>query len=199
MNKTEFVNQLSAGLMGLSQEDIKRSVDFYTEMIDDRIEDGMPEEEAVAALGSIEEIRSKILEEIPITRIVKEKITPKRSFRAWEIVLLILGSPVWLPLLLSFIVVCLVLYLCFWIIILSLYVIDLSVFVSGIAGVIGAIIQTGGVPVMTFFTGCGMALVGLGILLFFGFNQVTRGMLFLSKKMAVGIKKMFVGGRTDEN
>ena len=51
MNKTEFVNQLSAGLMGLSQEDIKRSVDFYTEMIDDRIEDGMPEEEAVAALG----------------------------------------------------------------------------------------------------------------------------------------------------
>ena len=50
MNKTEFVNQLSAGLMGLSQEDIKRSVDFYAEMIDDRIEDGMPEEEAVAAL-----------------------------------------------------------------------------------------------------------------------------------------------------
>ena len=199
MNKTEFVNQLSAGLMGLSQEDIKRSVDFYTEMIDDRIEDGMPEEEAVAALGSIEEIRGKILEEIPITRIVKEKITPKRSFKAWEIVLLILGSPVWLPLLLSFIVVCLVLYLCFWIIILSLYVIDLSVFVSGIAGVIGAIIQTGGVPVMTFFIGCGMALVGLGILLFFGFNQVTRGMLFLSKKMAVGIKKMFVGGRADEN
>ena len=199
MNKTEFVNQLSAGLMGLSQEDIKRSVDFYTEMIDDRIEDGMPEEEAVAALGSIEEIRSKILEEIPITRIVKEKITPKRSFKAWEIILLILGSPVWLPLLLSFIVVCLVLYLCFWIIILSLYVIDLSVFISGIAGVIGAVIQTGGVPVMTFFIGCGVALIGLGILLFFGFNQVTRGMLFLSKKMAVGIKKMFVGGKSDES
>ena len=110
MNKTEFVNQLSAGLMGLSQEDIKRSMDFYTEMIDDRIEDGMPEEEAVAALGSIEEIRGKILEEIPITRIVKEKITPKRSFKAWEIILLILGSPVWLPLLLSFIVVCLIIY-----------------------------------------------------------------------------------------
>ena len=77
--------------------------------------------------------------------------------------------------------------------------IDLSVFVSGIAGAIGAFIQTGGVSVMTFFIGCGMALIGLGILLFFGFNQVTRGMLFLSKKIAVGIKKMFVGGRADEN
>ncbi len=199
MNKTEFVNQLSAGLMGLSQEDIKRSVDFYTEMIDDRIEDGMPEEEAVAALGSIEEIRSKILEEIPITRIVKEKITPKRSFRAWEIILLILGSPVWIPLLLAFIIVCLTLYLVFWVIILSLYAVDFSVFISGIAGVLGAIIQTGGVPVKMFFTGCGMALIGAGVLLFFGFNQVTRGMLFLSKKIAVGIKKMFVGGKTDEN
>ena len=199
MNKTEFVNQLSAGLIGLSQEDIKRSVDFYTEMIDDRIEDGMPEEEAVAALGSIEEIRGKILEEIPMARIVKEKITPKRSFRAWEIILLVLGAPVWIPLLLSFIVVCLVLYLCFWVIILSLYAIDLSVFVSGIAGVFGGFIQNGGPSVMTFLIGCGIALIGAGILLFFGFNQVAKGMLFLSKKIAVGIKKMFVGGRTDES
>ena len=192
MNKTEFVNQLSAGLIGLSQEDIKKSVDFYTEMIDDRIEDGMPEEEAVAALGSVDEIRSKILEEIPITRIVREKITPKRSFKGWEIVLLILGAPVWLPILLSLIVVCLVLYLCFWVIILSLYAVDLSVFVSGIAGIVGGIIQPGGPSVVTFFIGCGIALIGLGVLLFFGFNQVTKGLLFLSKKMALGIKKMFV-------
>ena len=199
MNKAEFVNQLSAGLTGLSQEDIKRSVDFYTEMIDDRIEDGMSEDEAVEALGSIDEIRNRILEEIPITRIVKEKITPKRSFRAWEIILLILGAPVWIPLLLSLIVVCLVLYLCFWIIILALYVVDLSVFVSGIAGILGGIIQAGGAGVMTFFIGCGIALLGLGVLLFFGFNQVSKGMLFLSKKIAVGIKRMFVGGKTDEN
>ena len=89
MNKTEFINQLSAALTGLSEEDIKKSVDFYTEMIDDRIEDGMPEEEAVAAVGSIDEIRSNILQEIPITRIVKEKITPKRAFSPMEIVLLI--------------------------------------------------------------------------------------------------------------
>ncbi len=199
MNKTEFANQLSAALTGLSEEDIKKSVDFYTEMIDDRIEDGMPEEEAVAAVGSIDDIRSNILQEIPITRIVKEKITPKRAFSPMEIVLLIIGAPLWLPLLLTFIIVGLVIYLCFWIIILSLYVVDLSVFVSGIFGFIapftGVSTASGGV----FLVGCGIALLGLSVLLFFGFNQVTKGMLFLSKKIVLGIKKLFVGGKTNEN
>jgi uncharacterized membrane protein len=199
MNKQEFTNQLTAALSGLSQEDIKKSVDFYVEMVDDRIEDGMSEEEAVAALGSIDEIRSRILEEIPIGKIVKEKITPKRAFSAGEIVLLILGAPLWLPLLLAFIIVGLALYLTFWIIILALYVVDLSVFISGIAGIVAVIINPFGVGNKIFFAGCGIALLGAAVLLFFGFNQISKGMLFISKKIGLGIKKLFIGGRTNEN
>ncbi len=199
MNKQEFTNQLTAALSGLSQEDIKKSVDFYVEMVDDRIEDGMSEEEAIAALGSIDEIRSRILEEIPIGKIVKEKITPKRAFSAGEIVLLILGAPLWLPLLLAFIIVGLALYLTFWIIILALYVVDLSVFISGIAGIVAAIINPFGVGNKIFFAGCGIALLGAAVLLFFGFNQISKGMLFISKKIGLGIKKLFIGGRTNEN
>ncbi len=195
MNKQEFIEQLSNSLVGLSDEDIRRSVDYYTEMIEDRIEDGMTEEDAVAALGSIEEIRSKILEDVPMTRIVKEKITPKRDFRVGEILLLILGSPVWLPLLLAFIIVCLALYLTFWIIIMSLYVVDFSVLISGIAGLVAAFFQNAGPLSMMFLAGCGLTLLGLGVLLFFGFNQVSKGMLFLSKKIGLGSKKAFVGGR----
>ena len=198
MNKAEFTQQLSTSLIGLSQEDINRSVDYYTEMIDDRVEDGMTEEDAVAALGSIDEIRSKILEEVPISKIVKEKITPKRSLSAGEIILLILGSPLWLPLLLTGIIVCLVLYLTFWIIILSLYVVDLSVFVSGIAAFIASFIQPAGFMPGLFFAGSGIALLGISILLFFGFNQITKGLLYISKRIILGIKKMFVGGKTDE-
>ena len=198
MNKAEFTQQLQTSLIGLSQEDINRSVDYYTEMIDDRVEDGMTEEDAVAALGSIAEIRSKILEEVPITKIVKEKITPKRSFSAGEIILLVLGFPLWLPLLLTAIIVGLVLYMTFWIIILSLYVVDFSVFISGIASIIVAIIQPAGFFQGMWFAGCGIAAIGIAILLFFGFNQITKGMLFLSKRIGLGIKKLFVGGRIDE-
>ncbi len=194
MNKQEFIQQLTNSLAGLNEEDIKRSVDYYSEMIDDRVEDGMAEEDAVAALGSIEQIRSEILETVPMTRIVKEKITPKREFKVGEIILLILGSPLWLPLLLAFIIVCLAIYLTFWIIIMSLYVVDLSVLVSGFASVFAAFFTGNGFMSWMFFIGCGLALVGVAVLLFFGFNQVSKGMLFISKKIGIGVKKMFVGG-----
>ena len=198
MNKAEFTQQLTNSLAGLSQYDINRSVDYYTEMIDDRVEDGMTEEDAVAALGSIDEIRSKILEEVPITKIVKEKMTPKRSFGAGEIVLLVLGAPLWIPLLLAGIVVILAIYISFWSIIFSLYVADLSVFISGLAGLIVAAIKPGGPLGALFYAGCGIALIGVAILLFFGFNQVTKGLLFISKMIILGIKKMFVGGGKNE-
>jgi uncharacterized membrane protein len=198
MNKAEFTEQLTNSLAGLSQYDINRSVDYYTEMIDDRVEDGMTEEDAVAALGSIDEIRSKILEEVPITKIVKEKMTPKRSFGAGEIVLLVLGAPLWLPLLLAGIIVILAIYISFWSIIFSLYVADLSVFISGIAGLIMAVIKPGGPLGALFYAGCGIALIGVAILLFFGFNQVTKGLLFISKMIILGIKKLFVGGGKNE-
>ncbi|MBP3278412.1 MAG: DUF1700 domain-containing protein [Butyrivibrio sp.] len=198
MNKVEFTQQLTNSLAGLSQYDINRSVDYYTEMIDDRVEDGMTEEDAVAALGSIDEIRSKILEEVPITKIVKEKMTPKRSFGAGEIVLLVLGAPLWIPLLLAGIVVILAIYISFWSIIFSLYVADLSVFISGLAGLIVAVIKPGGPFGALFYAGCGIALIGVAILLFFGFNQVTKGLLYISKMIILGIKKLFVGGGKNE-
>ena len=198
MNKSEFTEQLRKSLQGLSEEDIKRSVDFYEEMIDDRIEDGMGEEEAVGAVGTIEEIRSKILEEIPITKIVKEKITPKRDLKVWETVLLIVGAPLWLPLLLALIVVGLSVYLSFWVIILSLYATDLSVLVAGFGTILAAFIQGTGSGIL-FGIGGGIALIGAAVLLFFGFNQITRGMIYISKKMVLWIKKLFVGGKKDEN
>ena len=66
-------------------------------MIDDRMEEGLAEEEAVSSFGTPEEIADQILSEIPLSRLVRERVKPKRALKAWEIVLLVLGSPVWLP------------------------------------------------------------------------------------------------------
>ena len=44
MNKQEFLAGLRKGLSGLPQEDIEERLLFYSEMIDDRIEEGMEEE-----------------------------------------------------------------------------------------------------------------------------------------------------------
>ena len=72
MTKNEFLTELRAALAGLPEEDVEKSLEYYSEMIDDRIEDGLSEEESVADLGSIEDIRKQILKDTPITKIIKE-------------------------------------------------------------------------------------------------------------------------------
>ena len=45
MNKQEFLSALSDKLSVLSEEDKEKSIDYYSEMIDDRMEEGLSEEE----------------------------------------------------------------------------------------------------------------------------------------------------------
>ena len=56
MRKQEFLAKLRKGLSGLPQDDIEERLIFYSEMIEDRKEEGLSEEEAVAAIGSVDEI-----------------------------------------------------------------------------------------------------------------------------------------------
>ena len=74
MNKQEFLLELSKGLSGLPMEDIEERIVFYGEMIDDRMEDGLSEEDSVREIGNVDEIISQIIAETPITKLVKEKI-----------------------------------------------------------------------------------------------------------------------------
>lgn len=65
MTKSKFLSLLKAGLSGLPQCDIEERVKFYTEIIDDRIDDGIAEEKAVDEIGAVNEIVAQILEEYP--------------------------------------------------------------------------------------------------------------------------------------
>lgn len=98
MNKQEFLAQLREGLSGLPQEDMEERLMFYSELLDDQMEEGLSEEEAVAAAGPVEEIVRQTISDTPLTKIVKERIRPKRRLHAGELVLLVLGAPIWLPL-----------------------------------------------------------------------------------------------------
>ena len=77
MSKQEFLAALRNGLAGLPQEDIEERIGFYSEMIDDRMEEGLSEEEAVAQIGPVEDVIEQIIGDTPFTRIVKEKVMPK--------------------------------------------------------------------------------------------------------------------------
>ena len=67
MSKEAFINELSGKLDRLSENDRKEYLEFFEELIDDKIEeDGASEAAAVSGLDSAEEIADAIIREIPI-------------------------------------------------------------------------------------------------------------------------------------
>ena len=194
MKKNEFLWGLAEGLRGLPPEDLERWVDYYREMIDDRMDDGLSEEEAVADLGSLEEIRGQILTETPLPRLVKESVRPRRKLRAWEIVLLVLGSPVWVPLIAAAVILVASVYLSIWAVLMSLYAADLSVAVTGLAGgvALAQMLMAGRTAEGILFLGAGLVCIGLAILLFFGVNQLTKGLVWVTKRTLLALKNSFV-------
>lgn len=63
MNKGEFLAQLRLRLGALSKQELEKTIQYYSEIIDDMLEEGVSEEDAVANLESVEEIASRIIEE----------------------------------------------------------------------------------------------------------------------------------------
>ena len=195
MTKKQFLAAVAGELDGLSQSDIKKSLDYYSEMIDDRMEDGLSEEEAVAAMGSVKEIAHRILTEFPLAKVIKVKHRPSRGLRAWEIVLLILGSPVWLPLLAAALIVLLAVYIVIWSAIVVLYAAELSIGAVGIASILGTFLcflaDKSETALLLF--GAGLLLVGLAILFFFVVIKATAGVFWLSKQILRGLKSLLIG------
>mgnify|MGYP003451557927 CR=1 FL=1 len=59
MNKIEFSESLKQKLSNLPKDELEERVNFYLEIIEDKIEEGIKEEEAIAQLGSVEEIANQ--------------------------------------------------------------------------------------------------------------------------------------------
>jgi len=195
MTKSEFLSALRLRLYGLPKDEIDERIDFYAEAIDDRIEDGLSEEDAVGELGSLDDIVFEIIGEVPLGKIIKERVKPKRKMKAWEIVLLAIGSPVWVSLLFAALAVVLSLYASLWAVVLSLW----AVFASLAAGALGGALA----GVFYVFLGEGLfgiallgaafVLAGLAIFAFFGCRLATEGAWVLTRKTVVFTKKCFMG------
>lgn len=105
MNKQEFLDRLGTLLSCLPASRVAESQAFYAEAIADRMEEGMTEEEAVAALGSPGAVADAILDEMPPVPRVMAKTRRRSTVLLWA--LIIVGSPLWLALLLTFALVAL--------------------------------------------------------------------------------------------
>lgn len=194
MNKQEFLAQLKNALSGLPQADIDEQINFYDEIINDRIEDGLTEDEAVLAVGQIDEIVSQVVAETPFLKIAKKRIKRNRRLKTWEIVLLALGSPIWLALGISVVAVILALYISLWAIIVSIWAVFVSVAACSVGSVCGGaiMIYQGNVSTGIAAIGAALVCVGLSIFVFYACKAATKGIVKLTKKLALGIKNCLI-------
>lgn len=195
MTKQEFLTELRKGLSGLPQDDIEERLSFYGEMLDDRMEEGLPEEEAVSAIGDVGEIVRQTVADTPLAKIAKERIRPKRSLKAWEIVLLALGSPVWLSLGIAAVAVVLALYAALWAVIAALWVVFGAFVVCAAASIPVCVmfaVRGSGASALAVLA-AGMVCAGASIFLFFGCREASKSIVKLTKIMTLRIKRCFIG------
>lgn len=195
MTKKEFLLRLELGLSGFPKDEVAERLAFYSEMIDDRIEEGLSEEEAVDAVGDIDSIVDQIIADIPLSKLVKEKVS-RKSFSAGEIVILVLGSPIWLTLLISVIAVILSLFVVLWSVVASFWVLFVSLAACGpiglfVAAVAGFTVK-GAFPTVVASIGMGLFCVGLSIFMFYVSKWLTKYSCVLTKRFVVWLKGFFI-------
>ena len=151
MTKNEYIKKLKRALRQVKREERNKSLAYFSEVIDDRVEEGVSEENTVAELESVEEAAERIIAEAK----AQGQLKPKRS--VWEIILLVLGFPLWFPLLLTIGIVVFTIYGVVWIMIAALFILAVALAVCGPAGIVCMFI------VITSNTAAGFALLGIGL------------------------------------
>ena len=194
MNKLEFLMELEEKLQALPDEERKQSLEYYFEIIDDRIDEGMTEGEAVAACGNVTEIAEKIIMDTPMTKLVKQKNKTRRRMQPWEIVLIILGFPVWFSLAVAFFCVLLAISVVLWCVVLCVFVGGIACGACSVAfsaATVTALISGNFLPALCFL-GCAMICAGLTILFFLLGKLLGKGVAKLHKLTFRGIKRCFI-------
>ena len=196
MNKSEFLAALRQRLSLLDESEITNWLGYYSEIIADKIEDGQTEQDAVASLGGLDDIVNEIFSQTPIKKLVKTKLN-RKTLRGWEIALLIVGFPLWFPLLIAAIAVVISLYAVLWSVFISLLAAALTVVVAGFALLVVSIVHVivGDIAVGCCVLGMGLLLVGIGLFMQLGLNYVLKATVWLSKMPFAWLKRsLFVKG-----
>ena len=193
MKKSEFLRALEKSLSGLPREDIEERLEFYSESIDDRIEEGKTEEEAINDIGSVDEIANNIIKETPLTKIVKEKVGPRKKISGFAIFLLVLGFPLWLPLLMVCGVLMLVAYMLVWILVIVTYAVEIGVIGYSAIGFYASVASIANGFSLRYLA---IGILGAGVALLFIFACVgaTKISLKLTKRILLGVKKKIIRG-----
>ena len=194
MDKKEFLEKLENELTGLPENEIEERLAFYEEMINDKIEDGVSEIEAIKSIGAPVDIANQIISETPFIKLAKNKLNKKRRSSIWKSILVWCGSPVWLSILVSVLAIILSIYVSGWAVLISLWASAFSFAVCAICAPVLAVIlfitknHASGILILS---AC-LILAGLTIFSYYGFKWLTKKYVVITKKLVLCLKKSFM-------
>ena len=198
MTKADFLQLLERALAQLPEEERRQNLEYYSELLDDMLEEGMTEAEATAKLGSPGQIAQSILQEMPLSKLVSTRMKPQSGWTPLAIILTVVGSPVWVPLLLAAAAVVLGLFVSIWALGLAAVAVVLGLTVIVVAAPIVAIraaVLT--LPLGLILLGAGLVLLGLCVLIGLMAVELCKLLWQLTVWLGHKIKGLFI--RKEEN
>lgn len=180
MTKSTFIDTLRGLLESLNEDECNKFISYYEEIIEDYKESGLSEQEVIKKIGSPKSVANNILREQDSININ----IPSFNSKLLNIILLILGFPLWGSLLLTVVLLILSAYIIIWCIPFTTGVSSIAFFVSALVSIVGAPFMIADVLTVGIVQlGLGVSSVGVSILL----GLIT---IYLSKKFIVITKKL---------
>lgn len=191
MTRVEFLSELRRCLAQLPPEETDKRLAYYEELFADMQEDGLTEQEAAARLGDPAEVAQDLLTDLPLGTLVKTRVKSAGGLSALTIVLLVLGFPLWFPLLIAFAAVILSILITLWALVLSFGAVVLALGVTA-AALLGGVFfgYLAASPLMLL----GLALIAGGVCLLGALllKPLCRGMAKLCTQLVKWVKSLFI-------
>ncbi len=184
MTREQFCERLRQSLLGLPQVEISKTLNYYAEIIDDRMEEGMSEDAAVAGMEPVDMIAARVMADH------QSSMPPKRSLSGLQITLILLGFPLWFPLMVVAACLGVVILALMWVIVLAVWGICLGLFAGGVAAILNpgfVAVQAGDMNTMLRI-GMSLAAVGLSVFVFYGARGAVALAAGATESLAKGIK-----------
>lgn len=190
MKRDDFFTLLSEKISPLPAEERNKLYEYYNEIILDKKDAGIDEDTIIASFGDIDEIAARVLSEYPELKAGQQPVhhqqpvmppnppsTPKQRSAAVNVLImigLILGSPVWLSLILAAAVVLLSVIITIAALVIAFWIMDAAFLLSGFAGCFYAFWIMPQGPAFAFFCmGISLFFIGLGCLCAVGMVKLS--------------------------
>ncbi len=188
MNKAVFLKELAFHLNKMKNADKDRFLTYYDEIISDYIENGIPEEDAVNKIG----VPIKVAEELLESQDSLKIDMPSTGSRSLNILLLILGFPLWGSLLLAGILMLISIYIILWCIPFTTGVGCIGFLATSIIGFVGSpFIIAKSLPVGIVQLGTSIAAVGISILLGIATMKLSEIFIAITKRFNTKLIVLF--------